>query len=134
MLNATELLNGLGGFYGTDGYHKLTIFPGFVGTDGVKYLAQNAECFWLIDEIAIANATRASIKNNPALQDIQFWELTVKDRVGTLTCRVDSDQPPVFQKTIGSTDFPLPSQKIWVAAAGDPDGKVFKVLMLPSEY
>jgi len=130
MLNATELQNTLSGFYGTDGYHKLTIFPGIVGTDGVKYLAQKAECFWLIDEIAIAQRTVPAVRK---LEDIQFWELTVADRKAVLVCNEDEGKP-VYTKEIGFTDFPLPSQKIWVAAGGDPDGKVFKVMMLPSEY
>lgn len=134
MLNANELQKGLGGFYGTDSYHKVTIFPGIVGTDGIAYLAKNAECFWLVDEIAIANRTRAAIVNNPQLQEIQFWTLTVKDRSAVLACRTDKSHPPVYQKTIEYTDFPLPEINIWVAAAGDPDGKTFKVMMLPSEY
>jgi len=52
---------------------------------------------------------------------------------GVLVCCEDEGKP-VYEKEIESTDFPLPSVKIWVAAGGDPDGKVFKVLLLPSEY
>jgi hypothetical protein len=130
MLNANELQNGLAGFYGTDGYHKLTIFPGFVGTDGVAYLAKNAECFWLIDEIAISNKTVPAVKK---LEDIQFWRLTVNNGKGVLVCCEDEGKP-VYEKEIEYTDFPLPEIRIWVALAGDPDGKMFKVMMLPSEY
>jgi len=133
MLNATELERGLAGFFGTESYHKLTIFPNIVGTDGVAYLAKNAECFWLIDEIASAQI-HPKIRNNPELQEIQFWTLTVQNRSAVLICRVDGDQPPVFQKKISYTDFPLSQIKIWVAATGDPDGKTFKVMMLPTEY
>ena len=132
MKNATELQNELSQFHGTEKYHKLTIFPGIVGTDGVAYLAQNAECFWLIDEIAIAQRD-SKIRKNQALQDIQFWQLTVNDNKGVLVCCEDEGKP-VYEKEIPYTDFPLASQKIWVAAAGDPDGKLFKVMMLPSEY
>jgi hypothetical protein len=133
MLNAEELTRNLAGFYGTDQYHKLTIFPGFVGTDGVAYLAKNAECFWLVDEIAIANKTVPAIRNNEALQGMQFWQLNVTGRKAVLVCNEDEGKP-VYEKEIEYTDFPLPEIKIWVAAAGDPDGKTFKVMMLPSEY
>lgn len=130
MLNADELKRGLSGFYGTDQYHRLTIFPGFVGTDGVAYLAKNAECFWLIDEIAIINKTVDSVKK---LEDIQFWQFTVHGNKGVLVCCEDEGKP-VYEKEIDYTDFPLPEVRIWVAAGGDPDGKTFKVMMLPTEY
>jgi hypothetical protein len=132
MKNATELQNELSHFYGTESYHKLTIFPGIVGTDGVAYLAKNAECFWLIDEIASAQI-HPKIRRNERLQEMQFWQLNVNDRKGVLVCCEDEGKP-VYEKEISYTDFPLASQKIWVAAGGDPDGKLFKVMMLPSEY
>lgn len=133
MLNAQELNENLSGFYGTESYHKLTIFPGMLGTDGVAYLAKNAECFWLIDEIAIANHTVPAIRKNQSLQEMQFWQLTVNGNKGVLVCCEDEGKP-VYEKEIEYTDFPLPEIRIWVAAGGDPDGKTFKVMMLPSEY
>lgn len=133
MLNATELKQGLGNFCGTDGYHRLTIFPGIVGTDGVAWLAKNAECFWLIDEIAIAQRTVRAIRDNPALQDMQFWQLNVTGTKATLVCCEDEGRP-VYEKEIEYTDFPLSEIRIWVAAAGDPEGNTFKVMMLPNEY
>jgi len=130
MLNANELKADLAGFSGTDAYHKLTIFSGFVGTDGVAYLAKNADCFWLIDAIAIANKTIPAVK---ALEDIQFWRLVVNGNKGVLVCSEDEGRP-VYEQEIEYTDFPLPEIKIWVAAGGDPDGKTFRVMLLPSEY
>jgi hypothetical protein len=122
-MNASEIQNGLAGFYGTDGYHRLTIFGGLVATDGVAWLAKNAECYWLMDEIGIAQ-TLPQIRRNQDLQDMQFWTLTVKDSVGTLTCD-DGNGHIALQKRISFTDFPLPEIKIWVEG---------KVMLLPSEH
>jgi hypothetical protein len=129
MLNATELKAGLAGFYGTDGYHKLSIFPGLVATDGVAWLCKNADCYWLFDEIALAQRLPA-IRNNEMLQDIQFWQLTVNDGSAVLVCCEDEGKP-VYEKEIPMTDFPLPEQKIWVGPG--PEG-TYKVALLPAEH
>lgn len=127
-LNAEQLKNGLAGFYGTDGYHKLTIVPNLVATDGVAWLAENAECYWLIDEIALAQM-HPKVRANRQLQEMQFWTLKVNGTSATLICEEDEGKP-VYTKKIGFTDFPLPEVKIWV---GPGDGR-FKVALLPSEY
>lgn len=47
-----ELENGLTNFYGTEDYHKFSIlFPNLFLTDGVKFLADNAGAYWLMDII-----------------------------------------------------------------------------------
>ncbi len=125
MLNANEIQAGLGNFYGTEGYHRVTVCPGLVATDGVAWLAQNAGCFWLIDEIALANRFNAKVR----AEEMQFWTLKVTGNSAVLTCDHDENQP-IFRKKIEFTDFPLPGIRIWVAF-GD---ETAKVAMLPSEY
>jgi len=52
-MNKLELQKGLAGFSGTEAYHRLSPLHGkLVCTDGVKYLADKAGAFWLIDAIA----------------------------------------------------------------------------------
>jgi len=122
-MNATEIQNGLAGFYGTEQYHRLTIFGGLKATDGVAWLAQNAECFWLMDEIGIAQR-HAKIRSNPDLQEMQVWKLTVKDKSAVLVCE-DGNDNVVLKKRIDYTDFPLSEITIWVE--GD-------VMLLPQEH
>ena len=127
-MNANEIQNTLSGFYGTERYHRLTIFPGMVATDGVAYLAKAAQCFWLTDEITLAQRN-PKIRNNENLQGIQFWDLKVTGSSAVLTCSEDEGKP-VYVKKIPYTDFPLPEIRIWVA----PVDETNKVMMLPSEY
>lgn len=124
-MNATEIQNGLAGFSGTEHYHRLSMFGGLKATDGVAWLAQNAECYWLMDEIGIAQ-TMKKIRSNPDLQDFQVWKLTVEDSVGTLTLEDGNDnRDVVLSKRIPYTDFPLPKITIWVEG---------KVMLLPNEH
>lgn len=110
----------LDGFYGTEGYHRLSpLHGGMVCTDGVAFLAEAGEAFWLVD--AIASHYAETRRRDSAL----FCTLTVRpDRSATLTGD-DGNGGEYFRQEIEFTDFPLPEAKIWVM-----DG----VALLPSEY
>jgi len=59
------------------------------------------------------------------LQEIQFWELSVRgDKSATLTCRRDDNEVVVAQD-IDFTDFPLVSILIYYIEG---------LMLLPSEY
>jgi hypothetical protein len=107
-------------------------FGGLVYTEGVKYLADRAGAYWLIDAIASYQRDRRIIGDR-MLRDLQFWELTVKDGAGVLACVADSDLPPAITQAIGFTDFPLAGVRVWVER-GSVDGVTeCMVAMLPSE-
>lgn len=121
-------------YCGTTAYHSLPHFP-FVLTDDALALAQAAECFWLMVEIASAQVL-PTIKSDDQLQGMQFWELVSNGKGGaTLTCCRDEGDP-AWQKEIPFTDFPfdtLPKCRVWVQfAVVDEQRKA--VAMLPSEY
>jgi hypothetical protein len=90
-------------------------------TDGVKYIADQAGAYWLIDEIAI-NQTRPKVRAG----EFQVWTFTVDldKRKGVLACD-DGNGNVVFSKRIDYTDFPLAEIKLYCA-----DGTI----LLPSEY
>jgi len=117
----TELESALDYFSGTENWWKH--WAGRITyTDGVKYLAEKAGAFWLIDLIAS--------HQNRRLRDEKFqvWTLTVdrsKNPMAVAECRPDRDEPVIARQKIEFTDFPLPSIKLWL---------VDKVLLLPSEY
>ena len=95
---------------------------GIAYTDGVKFMAERADAYWLIDAIA---SYQASLKG-PILKVFQVWQLVVHDdRSATLTVRADSDQEPAITQEISYTDFPLGEVKLWVSGG---------MLMLPNEY
>jgi hypothetical protein len=117
----TKTLN-LEGFIGTERYYKHPL--GILYTDGVKYLAEEAGAYWLIDAIA-SWQTSSKVKQDPMLQRIQFWKLLVKpDNSAVLTCEPDEDDVAITQE-IEFTDFPLESVKLYLSD---------RVLMLLSEY
>ena len=114
-----EKLQDLDQFIGTERYYKH--FVRGVYADGVKYLADNAGAYWLLDEIALAN-TKASM----ASEEFQVWRLKVdaEARQAILTCD-DGNDRMLLCKRIEYTDFPLDKIKVYYA-----DG----VMLLPSEY
>lgn len=116
-------------FTGTEHYYKH--FTGLVYTDGVKFLADNAECHWLIDAIA-------SYQNHPKLKDetMQFWTLETDGKAAKLYVRQDKDCPKLIEQVIEHTDFPFQGKfdHLWLQH-GSLDGvHPAKVLMLRSEY
>jgi len=95
----------------------------FACTDGVTYLADRAQAFWLID--AIASYQTPTFLKDPTLQKFQAWKLRVNPtRTATLVCERDIDDVVVTQ-AIPFTDFPLEDITLYL---------VKRVLMLPSEY
>jgi hypothetical protein len=128
MLTPAEITSGLSNFHGTERYHRLTLSPKLLATDGVAWLAENAQCFWLIDEIMLAQ-TLPEIRRNKCLQEMQFWSLKVHGSKAVLVCEEDTDKP-VYKKNINYTDFPLNEIKFYVA----PLDENRMVIMLTSEY
>ena len=132
MMNAETLLQNLQHFCGSEQYYKHWL--GLCYTDGIKYLAENAQCFWLIDAIASHQPTA---KKNPRLKEFQLWFLHVgtghefiKPKAGNaavLTCWEDTpkaESKPVIIQQIPFTDFPLKEIKLYLQD---------KILLLPEE-
>ena len=94
-------------------------------TEGVRYLAETAGAYWLIDAIASYQGTKKL--RTERLREFQLWQLTVKDKKAVLTCREDDGEPAAVRQKIEFTDFPLDEIKLYVESG---DGLV---LMLPGE-
>lgn len=142
-LTAEQIKEGLRGFYCTDGYTRYTF--GILLTDGVKWLCDNAECYWLVDAIGSWQLDKR-VKNDEMLQGIQFWKLKVNREpapapmtvgavlasktkpkaMAQLILERDTDDVVLVQD-IEYTDFPLDEIKLYYSPQD-------KVLLLPSEY
>lgn len=119
------LQSDLAQFTGTSQYHRVNpLMRRYLATDGVAYLAQNARCFWLLDEISFALELKKEVKN----EEMTFWKLVVKDEKGVLTAD-DGNGHILYTKRIPYTDFPLPEISIWVSK--EPSRTI---MLLPSEY
>lgn len=112
-----ELKDELQQFYGTTRYYKN--FTGLRFTDGVKYLADHAECYWLIDLVG---------SYQPQLRDVPFqlWRVEVRDDdSGLVTMVEDTGQPIKIKQEIPFTDFPLSEFEFFC---------IDNVMLLKSEY
>jgi hypothetical protein len=113
----------LAGFIGSEVLYRHPLV-GIQYTEGVRYVAQKAEAYWLIEMIAFWQEVSA-VKDDPMLQEIQFWKLTVQeDHSATLICERDSGDVAVTQQ-IPFTDFPLAHFQVYYQGG---------ILLLPSEY
>jgi hypothetical protein len=121
-LSKAELQAALRHFSGTEQYYK----TGFRTrcTDGVYFLAENAQCYWLLD----------IIDSVAPYGDFAVAELTVTEEEGRRSAKVvidnghdkqSRDYKLFHTQAIEYTDFPLDTIKLYVQ-----DG----VILLPSEY
>ena len=128
QITAEQLKISLQGFNGTQTYYSHWL-PRFYYTDGVNFLASEAQAYWLIDAIA-SYQTNPNLLSNPALQQIQFWNLEVNfDKSACLKCLEDDGMAPAVTQTIPYTDFPLEKLTLYLQK-----GNGYWVLMVPSEY
>lgn len=107
-------------FTGTTEHHRHS--SGMRFTDGVKFLVENAEAYWLLDVIA---SWQPQALRDEWLQHFQLWELFVRaDRTATIVCSRDSEDE-ACRWEIEYTDFPLEYVKLYVES---------RVILLPSEH
>jgi hypothetical protein len=70
-------------FTGSEHWYRHTMVRDVLYTDGVKYVAETADAYWLIDEIAFAQRGNTRL----AAEEFQLWKLTVNsDHTATLDC------------------------------------------------
>jgi len=114
-----DLLAGLAMFTGTETWFRH--WSGrFTYTEGLKYLAEAAQAFWLIDLIA-SWAPHARLRR----EDFIAWKLIVRtDRTATITAD-DGNGRVLITQDIPFTDFPLDEITLHLTD---------HVLLLPSEY
>ena len=130
MLSPEELQAGLAQFTGTETWYRYRLGQVILAyyTDGIKYLADHAECYWLLTEI-VAAQTEANISTEP----FQVWNLRIDENYhATLYCE-DGNDNGLFTKAISFTDFPLQEISIWVEY-GEIEGTYKPILLLPSEH
>ena len=106
-------------FTGSEQWYRHRLCRRMLYTDGVKYLAERAGAYWLIDEIAFAQALPQI-----AREEFQVWKLRVEANSADLICE-DGNDNAVYRKRIPFTDFPAPGVEIWCAN---------NVIYLPSEH
>jgi len=117
MMQTQEIEANLIQFCGTENYYKH--LSGLTYTDGIKFLAESAECYWLIDLIASYQ------RKLQVFGPFQLWTIEVEDNTAIVYCQEDTGQPKRVTQKIGYTDFPLKKLELYVMRG---------VLMLKGEY
>ena len=121
-----ELERQLAQFTGSELLHRYSsLFRYIELTDGVKYLADNAQCYWLMDLIA-------SHQTNPRvrLESFQVWKLKLTEDGGCyITCDSGNHGQPIASQKVEYTDFPLDDFILYATWEGDN-----LIIMLPQEY
>ena len=115
-----ELLAELAQFTGTQGYTRIT--RRHLLTDGARYLADHAECYWLMDAVA-------SHLDEIGTQD---WFVVVRIKVENHQAVMryeDGNGRELACQAIPYTDFPLANLTLF--AVWDTE---HWVIMLPREY
>jgi hypothetical protein len=70
-------------FTGSEHWYRHAMVRDVLYTDGVKYVAETADAYWLIDEIAFAQRGNTRL----AAEEFQLWKLTANsDHTATLDC------------------------------------------------
>ncbi len=120
-----EIKEGLQHFHGTEMLYKIPLLRTRF-TDGLKYLANVADCFWLITDTSVI---AKSLMNRSEFVTIDFKRLSneKQDYSGYEAEIIYSDgNDNILQKQeYRVTDFPLDELRLFF---------VYDTLMLPSEY
>jgi hypothetical protein len=130
LLSPEELQAGLAQFIGTQTWYRYRFGQTVLAyyTEGIQYLADHADCYWLLTEIVTAQAD-----NTVGREPFQSWALLVtEDHQASLVCE-DGNQMSVFTKIIPYTDFPLSEITVWVEY-GEMEGGNKPIVLLPSEH
>lgn len=107
-------------FTGTECLWRHPLVRTVAYTDGARHVAQQGGAYWLLDELALAQAHPA-VKAEP----FQVWTLTVsEDRRARLVCD-DGNGRIVLEQAIAWTDFPLDEMVLYFTD---------DTILLPGEY
>jgi len=125
MIDTETLKDELSNFTGSQKSARWSILSKDVATEGVIFLAENADCFWLLDLIA-SHQIDPKVKR----EEFQVWKLTgTPGDKATVVCEDGNDNEIARQELEFST-FPLSEITIWVSVNGQDS----RTLMLPGEY
>lgn len=119
-MDAQDLKNALADFYGSEKFYRHNLNRSTIHTEGVKFFAENAGCYWLLDIIATEPKIQQCMLDHGAI-----ITLNVDGTKGTITVRKDSDEPAAFTRKLNYTDAPQGEWKFFFFN---------NVIMLPSEY
>lgn len=121
MMSRENLENSLAQFYGSENFYRYG--PRLILTDGIKFLADNAECYWLIDIVASILPKMIKLR-----EDFLSCHLEIKDNRGFFFAD-DGNGKVLYRQDIEFSDFPLEKFEFFVSSNGE-----YYTMLLKSEY
>lgn len=125
QIELRQLKENLAAFNGTESFHKIPLLNTVI-TDGIKFLADNANCFWLVTDTSVI---AKSLMNRSTLITIDFKKLSDEMQVASGYDAIieysDGNDHILESHKYHSTDFPLETIRLF---------STNNTLMLPSEY
>jgi hypothetical protein len=106
MKTSNQIKEELNQFCGTEHYYK-NLF-GIVYTDGIRFLAEECQCYWLIDLVA-SYQSDSKVK----LEEFQVYKLTVNSDHSAVVEITDGNYNIITKQEIEFTDFPLDEITLW---------------------
>ena len=96
-------------FTGSETFYRFGLRRDALITEGVKYVADTAGAYWLLDAIVITNVYEQRVRK----EEFQLWILTVgKGASGQLICD-DGNGNVVYKQDLDYTDFPEPGIRLY---------------------
>lgn len=121
-ISPTELKNNLSYYSGSESFFKHSLGK-FLYTDGVQYLAESAECYWLLDIIGSLSVHPDKFVER---EDFICINLVVKSGTTKAVFTADDGNDNIlYVQEIPFTDFPLSEIRLFYCNG---------TLLLPSEY
>jgi hypothetical protein len=120
-------LNDLNQFSGSEQFFKHGVNRRLIYTEGVRYLAEQARCYWLIDEIACLLLPLLLKKYNDTFYSIQ---LLANDSSAVITIDDGNGNIHINHK-INWTDFPVSGEPVKFFLC---ESDKYYCLMLRNEY
>lgn len=105
---------------GTSTWWRNPLYRNYTYTDGVKYIAEQTQSYWLIDYIFSSQHSK-ELKGQP----FQVWKWTATDDNTGFFIVEDGNKNLVAKYDLHFTDFPEGSVTLWFTD---------NVLQLPNEY
>ncbi len=128
-IKASLLPSALGQFTGTFQYHKLTMHPRVLFTDGMAHLAKEAQCYWLMDVIMSHLVTNKKV----AKEGFVSFTITVDENKKAVCKFTDGNDHKLCAQIIESTNFPFATFNCF-CQRDESNGGLKWIVMLPSEY
>jgi len=125
-MKSEQILSELGNFTGTENYHRFSILSKMVLTDGMKFLCDSCESYWLMDIVSSVQQEDKIIKNSNFI----VWRIKLNDNDKGFVVSAYRDSPfnkdnLLYEQVGGYTDFGIKEFEFYQCG---------KVILLTGEY